>query len=100
MASLARRITGRLTQEIQLTLTSSVVLLGLFAIYTDIPTRTTSTTLAGALFGAGAAFVGGWVAERNRSIADRRSELRRQETARRYFAPELARIVGESSVGS
>jgi len=69
--------------------------LGLLAILIGFPTRPGSTTFAGALFGAGAAFIGAWVAEKNRSTAERVAEVRRIEAARVYFTPELARIVGQ-----
>jgi hypothetical protein len=50
-------------------------------------------TLAGALFGAGAALLGAWVNELNnrRSAAEEKS--RRQSEARLYLAPELCRTI-------
>src|SRR5580700_3665105 len=71
-----------------------VVILGLLAIVTGFPTKAGSTTLAGALFGAGAAFIGAWVAETNRTAAEKVAEVRRMEAARAYFTPELARNIG------
>lgn len=69
--------------------------LGLIAILIGFPTRPGSTTFAGALFGAGAAFIGAWVAEKNRSTAEKAAEARRVEAARVYFTPELARVVAQ-----
>jgi hypothetical protein len=69
--------------------------LGLLAILIGFPTRQGSTTFAGALFGAGAAFIGAWVAEKNRGTAEKAAEVRRMEAARVYFTPELARIVAQ-----
>jgi hypothetical protein len=50
-------------------------------------------TLAGALFGAGAALLGAWITELNnrRSAAEEKS--RRQSEARQYLAPELYRTI-------
>ena len=62
--------------------------LGLLAILIGFPTRPGSTTFAGALFGSGAAFIGAWVTEKNRSAADKASEARRIEAARNYFTPD------------
>lgn len=78
-------------------LTSAVIafVLGLLAILVRFPTQQGSTTFAGALFGAGAAFIGAWVAEKNRSTAEKAAEARRIEAARIYFTPELARIVAQ-----
>lgn len=70
-----------------------VFLLGLAAILSGFPTRLSSTTLAGALFGAAASFIGAWVSERNRAIAEQRAKARQMEMARNYFSPELARAI-------
>lgn len=86
---------GSFNKQPQLTSAAAVFLLGLLAILTGLPTRLGSTTLAGALFGAGASFIGAWVAERNRTASERTAETRRMESARNYFAPELARIIGQ-----
>jgi hypothetical protein len=79
----------------QLASAGAVFLLGLLAIFTGLPTHLGSTTLAGALFGAGASFIGAWVAERNRVTAKKNAEARRMQAARVYFTPELARIIGQ-----
>ena len=65
------------------------------AILTNFPTQQGCTTLAGALFGSGAAFIGAWVAEKNRTNADKIADERRMAAARIYFTPELARIVAQ-----
>ena len=86
---------GWFERQPQLASAAAVFLLGLLAIFTGLPTRLGSTTLAGALFGAGASFIGAWVAERNRTTAEKNAEARRMEAARIYFRPELARIIGQ-----
>lgn len=67
----------------------SVVLftIGIIALCTNIP------TLAGALFGAGASLLGAWVTEMNNRRANAEDKIKRESDARRYFAPELHRIV-------
>ena len=70
-----------------------VVVLGFLAIVFQFPTKEGSASLAGALFGAGAAFIGAWVTENNRAAAEKIAEERQMEAARVYFTPELARIV-------
>lgn len=54
------------------------------------------STVAGALFGAGASLLGAWVSELNnrRSLAEEKTQ--REASARRYFAPELHRIIERS----
>lgn len=78
-----------------LLLAAIVFAVGFVAILTNFPTLQGSTTLAGALFGSGAAFIGAWVAEKTRTAAEKIAEERRMATARIYFAPELARIVAQ-----
>jgi hypothetical protein len=63
------------------------------AIWTKFPTHDGSTTLAGALFGSGAAFIGAWVADRNRVVSEVTDRALRMEAARLFFVPELARII-------
>lgn len=60
---------------------------GIVALSTDV------STIAGALFGAGASLLGAWVTELNnrRSIAE--DKTRREVDARRYLASELNRII-------
>jgi len=86
---------------LNLVLAVIVFALGYCAIRTNFPTQLGSTTLAGALFGSGAAFIGAWVAEINRTATKKIAEERRMAAARVYFTPELARIVAQqiSSLG-
>lgn len=72
-----------------------VFALGFLAIRTSYPTLEGSATLAGALFGSGAAFIGAWVTEKNRDASERIAEERRMTAARNYFAPELGRIIAQ-----
>jgi hypothetical protein len=72
-----------------------VVLLGLAIVLLGIPTAEGSRTIAGALFGSGAAFIGAWVAEKNKVTSEKASEERRMRLARAYFTPELARILAQ-----
>lgn len=70
---------------------------GFLAIWAHFPTVESSAALAGALFGAAAAFIGAWVSEQNRAVREGASRARDMEVARAYFAPELARIVARQS---
>jgi len=90
---------ARFNQQPQITSAVLVFVLGLLAILTGLPTQQGSTTLAGALFGAGAAFIGGWVVEKNRTSSEKIAEARRAEAARIFFTPELARIVAQHPDG-
>jgi hypothetical protein len=69
--------------------------LGLLAIQISYPTLEGSATLAGALFGSCAAFIGAWVTERNRDASEKVAAERRRTAARAYFAPELGRIIAQ-----
>lgn len=70
-----------------------VFVFGFVAIVIHFPTEKGSTTLAGALFGSGAAFIGAWVAERKKATEDATADARRQLTARTFFTPELSRVI-------
>ena len=61
--------------------------IGIIALCANIP------TLSGALFGAGASLLGAWVTEMNNHRANTEDKTRREGEARRYFAPELHRII-------
>lgn len=50
-------------------------------------------TLAGALFGAGAAILGAWITELNNRRSISEEKARRQSEARQYLAPELYRTI-------
>lgn len=89
------RIVTCFNKHPNLSLTVIVFACGFLAILTHFPTTEGSATLAGALFGAGAALIGAWVAERSRATAEKIAEERRLEAARIYFAPELARIIAQ-----
>ena len=84
---------ARFNIQPHLSLAAIVFASGFLAILIHFPTQQGSTTLAGALFGAGAAFIGAWVTEKNRTASEKIAEERRMEAARVYFTPELARIV-------
>ena len=81
------------TRHLQIFLAAVVFVSGMVAIWTKFPTHDGSTTLAGALFGSGAAFIGAWVADRNRAASEVNDQARRMEMARLFFTPELARII-------
>jgi hypothetical protein len=51
------------------------------------------STFAGALFGAGASLLGAGITEFNVRRSKQEEKLRKQADARRYFSPELKRIV-------
>jgi hypothetical protein len=51
------------------------------------------STFAGALFGAGASLLGAGVTEFNVRRSKEQEKLRKQADARRYFSPELKRVV-------
>jgi hypothetical protein len=70
-----------------------VFLVGFVATVVHFPTEKGSTTLAGALFGSGAAFIGAWVAERKKATEDAAAAARRQRTAMTFFTPELSRVI-------
>lgn len=70
-----------------------VFLVGFLAIVVHFPTKKGSSTLAGALFGSGAAFIGAWVAERKKATEDAATAARRQHTAIAFFTPELSRVL-------
>jgi len=84
-----------LKQSQNLLIAVIVFILGFLAILANYPTLEGSATLAGALFGSGAAFIGAWVTERNRAVTEKIAEERRMTAARAYFAPELARIIAQ-----
>ena len=56
-------------------------------------TKDSASTLAGALFGAGATLIGTWISELNSRQAAALEHVRRHEEARRYFVPELYRTI-------
>jgi len=76
-----------------LSMAAVVFVLGFVAIVIHFPTENGSTTLAGALFGSGAAFIGAWVAERKKTAEDGASDERRRQAAKAYFTPELSRVI-------
>jgi hypothetical protein len=88
-------IAAQFKKQPHLSSAALVVGLGFLAILFRLPTQEGSAALAGALFGAGAAFIGAWAAENNRAEAEKIAEERRMEAARLYFTPELARIVAQ-----
>ena len=51
------------------------------------------STLAGALFGAGAALLGAWINELNSRRVASEEKLRRQSEAQQYLSPELYRTI-------
>ena len=53
-----------------LSMAALVFIAGFVAIVIHFPTENGSTTLAGALFGSGAAFIGAWVAERKKAVEE------------------------------
>lgn len=81
----------------QLSMAVVVFILGFLAILIHFPSEKGSTTLAGALFGSGAAFIGAWVAERKKTIEDTTSKDLRAREARDFFAPELGRVVARQT---
>lgn len=78
-----------------LAMAAVTVAIGVLAILTRFPTKDGSATLAGALFGAAAIFIGAWVTESTKAAAERAALLRRQQAARAFFTPELARIAAQ-----
>jgi hypothetical protein len=79
--------------EPQIASATAVIAFGLFVILTGLPTVQNSATLAGALFGAGASFIGAWMAETNRREKEKASDAKKMEAARAYFTPELGRVI-------
>jgi hypothetical protein len=59
----------------------------------SVATALKISTLAGALFGAGAALLGAWITELNNRRSAVEEKSRRQSEARRYLAPELHRTI-------
>jgi hypothetical protein len=59
----------------------------------SIATAYQIATLAGALFGAGAALLGAWITELNTRRSTSEEKSRRQSDARLYLAPELYRTI-------
>jgi hypothetical protein len=88
-------IAAQFKKQPHLSSAALVVGLGFLAILFQLPTKDGSVSLAGALFGAGAAFIGAWVTENNRAAAEKADDERRKEAARLYFTPEFARIVAQ-----
>ncbi|GAA0680960.1 hypothetical protein ISN75_19020 [Dyella marensis] len=78
-------------------MTILVFVLGFFAVLIKFPTAEGSTTLAGALFGSGAAFIGTWVAERKKADEDASLKNRRADEAKAFLSPELATIVARQT---
>ncbi len=68
-------------------LSVSLFTAGLVFLQTNVP------TIAGALFGAGASLLGGWVTELNTRRSRSEDKARREADARRYLAPELNRTI-------
>ena len=62
---------ARFNIQPHLSLAAIVFASGFLAILIYFPTQQGSTTLAGALFGAGAAFIGAWVTEKNRTASEK-----------------------------
>lgn len=71
----------------QLVLAAILFGAGVLALATNI------AALAGALFGAGATLLGGWMTEFNNWRAATEEKSRRQSEARQYLAPELHRTI-------
>jgi hypothetical protein len=84
----------RLPRQPNLVIAVVVFASGFLAIKYSFPTVAGCTTLAGSLFGAGAAFIGAWVADRNRMTFEESEKSKHQEAAIKFLAPELARIAG------
>ena len=61
--------------------------------FIGIVTTAFFATLAGSLFGAGAALLGAWITEINNRRSTSEEKLRRQSEARQYLAPELYRTI-------
>src|SRR5271166_2174270 len=59
----------------------------------SVATALKISTLAGALFGAGAALLGAWITELNNRRSAVEEKSRRESEARRYLAPELYRTI-------
>jgi len=81
------RTLGHIRKNPQLWLSGGLFLGGSFATVEKI------STLAGALFGAGAAMLGAWINELNNRHSAVDEKLRRERDARQYLAPELYRAI-------
>jgi hypothetical protein len=81
------RTLGHIQKNPQLWLSGGLFLGG------SIGTIEKISTLAGALFGAGAAMLGAWINELNNRHSAVDEKLRRERDARLYLAPELYRTI-------
>lgn len=70
-----------------LALSAALFLAGIFGLAFGVP------AIAGALFGAGAALLGGWITLMNTQRTSSAEKARRESDAKRYLTPELKRVI-------
>ena len=78
---------GYLRRNPHLALSTALFLAGILSLAFGI------SAIAGALFGAGAALLGGWITLSNTERAGATEKTRRESDAKRYLTPELKRVI-------